>query len=64
MSTYAPMAQHPCPPVAVGEFKQQLYSQLKAAGLMSSLKVGDCSIVAPCKTAHTAPSSAHDCLML
>ena len=55
MSVHASVPQEQQDPnMAVGDFKQQLYSQLKAAGVMSSLKVckdelavcrnGNCSV--------------------
>ena len=43
----APQEQHD-PNMAVGDFKQHLYSQLKAAGVMSSLKVCNHQLIA-CK---------------
>ena len=40
MSVHASIPQEQQDPnMAVGDFKQHLYSQLKAAGVMSSLKV-------------------------
>lgn len=39
MSVHTSTSQHQCPQTAIGDFKQHLYHQLKAAGVMSSLKV-------------------------
>ncbi|KAA6423584.1 MAG: oral-facial-digital syndrome 1 [Trebouxia sp. A1-2] len=38
MSVHTSTSQHQCPQTAIGDFKQHLYHQLKAAGVMSSLK--------------------------